>query len=84
MNVCRESLSLKAAVVSYQAAWSLVINKSLLALASGTVGHTEPHKREQEVLKRRDLMEPFQEGVEPLWHNFPSQQYFLAPYFIVR
>lgn len=60
-------VSLKVAVARYQAAWSLAINKSLLALASCTVGHTEPHKKkkEQEVLNRQDLMEPFQEGVEP-------------------
>lgn len=82
--MCVESLSLKAAVVGYQAAWSLAINKSLLALASCAVGHTEPHKKEQEVLNRRDLMEPYQEGVESLWHPFPSQLYFPAPYFIVR
>lgn len=79
-----QSLSLKAAVGHYQAAWSLAKNKSLLALASCAVGHTEPHEKEQEVLNRRDLMEPFQEGVEPLWRPFPSQQYFPAPYFIAR
>lgn len=72
--MCGEPLSLKAAVACYQAAWSLAINKSLLALASCAVGHTEPHEKEQEVLNRRDLMEPFQEGVEPPWHHFPSQQ----------
>lgn len=73
-------VSLKVAVARYQAAWSLAINKSLLALASCTVGHTEPHKKkEQEVLNRQDLMEPFQEGVErpPLPpHHFPSQELF--------
>lgn len=82
--MCGEPLSLKAAVACYQAAWSLAINKSLLALASCAVGHTEPHEKEQEVLNRRDLMEPFQEGVEPPGTISHHNSYFPAPYFIVR
>lgn len=74
-------VSLKVAVARYQAGWSLAINKPLLALASCTVGHTEPHKKEQEVLNRRDLMELFREGVEPPWHHFPSQELFPGSIF---
>lgn len=81
-------VSLKVAVARYQAAWSLAINKSLLALASCTVGHTEPHKKGARGSKQARL-----DGTVPRGRGTPvssrrtifhPKSYFPAPYFIVR